>query len=57
MQIFKFGRVWLKDKTRHAHLHFEIKMAVAGLILELRKSLKIFFHNKIILFGVYLLSF
>ena len=46
MQILKFGRLWLKNQARHAHLYFELKMAVARLILKLQKSFKNLFSQK-----------
>ena len=48
MEILKFGRLWLKNLARHAHLYFELKMAVACLILKLQKTSIMFFHQKII---------
>ena len=57
MMILKIWRVWLKNQARHAHLYFELKMAANRSILKLQKSLKIFFHKKIISVGVCFLYF
>jgi len=46
MLILKISRVWLKNKARHAHLYFEVKMAVFRLILKLQKSAKNHFSWK-----------
>ena len=44
--ILRIWRVWLKNQARHAHLYFELKMAVACLILELQKNFKNLFSQK-----------
>ena len=46
MLILRISRVWLNNYACHAHLYFEIKMAVTPSILELQKYLKNIFSPK-----------